>query len=722
MATDPETPATEAATDGSAERRVVHLDEENPWPSLDSFTENAAPFFKGRGAEHQELQRRISRHLLTVLFGISGLGKTSLLQAGVFPILREEGFMPVRIRLDHTSSLRDDWWSRCELNCVKTGRRVLPCASRPRNEGKPLGFIFINRSSRSAICEMGDRVVNTVLVFDQFEEIFSHGQGDPSHEWAQRALIEELAQLIDNCVPPDLKRELESDPAAVRRYDFDNQDYRIVLSLREDYLPHLESLSWQIPSITENRFRLLAMNEEQAFEAVKEPGRKIVEPTVARQVVEFAAGESKGAALPGAHAGSQRAASVSPALLSLICSELNEERRRSNAEEITAQQVANNTGQILDRFYDRCFKALPYPEKVREVVEVNLVSGDNYREKISLSTVLTWLQRKTGCTHEEAQQIFERLRDRRLVQFDTREGRTTIELTHDVLCGPAVKSRQAHLAAAEAERLRLKEAAQRRRLRRTAAVACALALTLIATICGGYYFFFQEHTWYYRDFAKRNGFPIGIAQISESEASRLPVSFRLIHKEIVRDGWKLDWKPAFRVEAVNGFLELTTNHLVFPYLWRGELESEGAQDAKPGEKGEQLGLETVCQWEFVSTTKNEIIYERALDRTGPYGVCAYLFAAWIGFTFRVGAGIRVTFRVGAWIGFTFRVGAGIRVTFRVGAWIGFTFRVGAGIGLPLPLAAAIRFTLHPVGPICRAQRISTAPARICRRIRGDPLR
>ena len=413
---------------------------------------------------------------------------------------------------------------------------------------------------------MGDRVVNTVLVFDQFEEIFSHGQGDPSHEWAQRALIEELAQLIDNCVPPDLKRELEKAYlAAVRRYDFDNQDYRIVLSLREDYLPHLESLSWQIPSITENRFRLLAMNEEQAFEAVKEPGRKIV-------------GANRGAPGRGiCRRGEQRRRFAgrtrwfatrrfrqsSIAQPHLLGAERREEAN-PNAEEITAQQVANNTGQILDRFYDRCFKALPYPEKVREVVEANLVSGDNYREKISLSTVLTWLQRKTGCTHEEAQQIFERLRDRRLVQFDTREGRTTIELTHDVLCGPAVKSRQAHLAAAEAERLRLKEAAQRRRLRRTAAVACALALTLIATICGGYYFFFQEHTWYYRDFAKRNGFPIGIAQISESEASRLPVSFRLIHKEIVRDGWKLDWKPAFRVEAVNGFLELTTNHLVSP--------------------------------------------------------------------------------------------------------------------------------------------------------------
>lgn len=466
MAANSETSA-EAGTSASAERRVVHLDDENPWPSLDSFTENAALFFKGRDAENQDLQRRITRRMLTVLFGVSGLGKTSLLEAGVFPCLREEGFMPVRIRLDHTSSLRNDLVEqvRVELRKALDGARYYA----PRGIGpkESLWAYFHQPELEIRDRDMDDRVVKTVLVFDQFEEIFSHGQGDPSHEWAQRALIEELAQLIDNRVPPDLKRELERDPAAVRRYDFDNQDYRIVLSLREDYLPHLESLYWQISSITENRFRLLAMNEEQAFEAVKEPGKKIVDPPVARQIVEFAAGESQGAALPGAPASVQRASSVSPALLSLICSELNDDRKRPNAAKITAEQVRNSAGQILQHFYDRCFEGLPHSDKVREVVEGNLVSGDNYREKISLSTVLSWLQQKTHCTSEEAQQTFERLRDRRLVQFDSREGRTTIELTHDVLCVPAAKSRQARLerlalARAEKARLEEKEKADRR--------------------------------------------------------------------------------------------------------------------------------------------------------------------------------------------------------------------------------------------------------------------
>ena len=38
---------------------------------------------------------------LTVLYGKSGLGKTSLLQAGLYPLLRAEHYFPVHLRLDY---------------------------------------------------------------------------------------------------------------------------------------------------------------------------------------------------------------------------------------------------------------------------------------------------------------------------------------------------------------------------------------------------------------------------------------------------------------------------------------------------------------------------------------------------------------------------------------------------------------------------------------------
>src|SRR3954469_18480160 len=79
------------------------VDRDNPWPGLASFTEDTREFFYGREKETDELLRLVRRQTLTVLFGQSGLGKSSLLQAGVFPVLREADFIPLYLRLDHGS-------------------------------------------------------------------------------------------------------------------------------------------------------------------------------------------------------------------------------------------------------------------------------------------------------------------------------------------------------------------------------------------------------------------------------------------------------------------------------------------------------------------------------------------------------------------------------------------------------------------------------------------
>lgn len=58
-----------------------------------------APFFHGRWRETEELLSLVEHQALTVVYGKSGLGKTSLLRAGVFPRLRGAGLVPIRVRL-----------------------------------------------------------------------------------------------------------------------------------------------------------------------------------------------------------------------------------------------------------------------------------------------------------------------------------------------------------------------------------------------------------------------------------------------------------------------------------------------------------------------------------------------------------------------------------------------------------------------------------------------
>ena len=97
------------------------IDTERPWPGLLPFGEDSRMFFHGREAETDELFRLIEREPLTVLFGQSGLGKSSLLNAGVFPNLRRAGYLPVylRLNLDATApALIDQVWHALICECV----------------------------------------------------------------------------------------------------------------------------------------------------------------------------------------------------------------------------------------------------------------------------------------------------------------------------------------------------------------------------------------------------------------------------------------------------------------------------------------------------------------------------------------------------------------------------------------------------------------------------
>jgi hypothetical protein len=93
------TAAPQAAGAAAPSDPEATVDARNPWLGLVSFTEETRAFFFGRDQEVAELARRVQRTLLTVLFGKSGLGKTSILRAGLVPGLRQHGYCPVYVRI-----------------------------------------------------------------------------------------------------------------------------------------------------------------------------------------------------------------------------------------------------------------------------------------------------------------------------------------------------------------------------------------------------------------------------------------------------------------------------------------------------------------------------------------------------------------------------------------------------------------------------------------------
>src|SRR5262249_30278707 len=144
----------------------------SPWLGLLPFTEGTQRFFFGRDAEIREIFLRVRDHTLTVLFGQSGLGKSSLLGAGLVPKLRADGFRPALLRMHYKAGdqpLLDQ--VRDALAAACAGEDAPAPEWLAKWNGATLWELFHSRSLTP------DRLAAAppVLLFDQFEEIFTIG-------------------------------------------------------------------------------------------------------------------------------------------------------------------------------------------------------------------------------------------------------------------------------------------------------------------------------------------------------------------------------------------------------------------------------------------------------------------------------------------------------------------------------------------------------------------
>lgn len=70
-----------------ATQRVESGEERNPYPGLASFTEADAGYFLGRELEVENLLKKLQQLPMMAIIGPSGAGKTSMLRAGLIPLL-----------------------------------------------------------------------------------------------------------------------------------------------------------------------------------------------------------------------------------------------------------------------------------------------------------------------------------------------------------------------------------------------------------------------------------------------------------------------------------------------------------------------------------------------------------------------------------------------------------------------------------------------------------
>ena len=445
------------------------VDERHPWLGLDSFTEETRGFFYGRDDEVAELARRVQRKLLTVLFGQSGLGKTSILRAGLVPRLRNHGYCPIYVRIAYSSDAPEPG-EQIKQTILQTARHAGQWTQAGVAAAGESLWEFLHHRDDVLVNDAGQTLI-PLIIFDQFEEIFTLAQSDEAGRGRAARFIEDLADLVENRPPRELEARLETDDSAAERFDFARGDYRVLISLREDYLAQLESLKSQMPSVTQNRLRLAPMTGKQGLEAVMRPGKGLVSQEVAEAIVRFVSGGSEIAN-----------AEVEPSLLSLICRELNDTRIAQGRDEISLELLAGSRDSILGNFYERALA--DQPPAVRRIIEDELLTESGFRENLAEETLRTHFA-AAGASADSLPTLV----NRRLLRVEERLDMRRVELTHDVLCGVVKASRDVRHereARENTEKMlaeqRERAAAARRAMVRARQVAAGCAVLAVGAI------------------------------------------------------------------------------------------------------------------------------------------------------------------------------------------------------------------------------------------------
>ncbi|MBE9208409.1 hypothetical protein IQ244_18110 [Nostoc sp. LEGE 06077] len=221
----------------------------------------------GREIDVNRLRVRISenQHKLTIIHGQSGVGKSSILQAGLIPALQQQPIgerdaLPILIRV------YTEW-------VTVLGRRLSEEFEAVREKKLTVNLDSVT-AIQSQLQNNEDRNLLTVLIFDQFEEFFF--------------------------VYPDKAQRLEF--YEFLRVCLDIPFVKIVLSLREDYLHYLLELErlFNLSAVNNNildkgiRYYLGNFSPDdtkKVIQSLTENTQFYLEPRLVEQLVSDLAGE-----------------------------------------------------------------------------------------------------------------------------------------------------------------------------------------------------------------------------------------------------------------------------------------------------------------------------------------------------------------------------------------------------------------------------------------------
>lgn len=215
-----------------------------PYMGLVPYTEADAALFFGRDRERALIEANLMAARLTVLYGPSGVGKTSVLHAAVVHDLRAQALRNFQtygapeFAVAVVSEWSGDPVAAIEL-AVHDGA-LAALGAGPGAAAQTAGDLS------QTLRTWGERLNGELLlVLDQFEEYFLYHHGTATDE---RFVAQISRAVCDPTVP-----------------------VRVLISLREDALSQLDRFKGQIPGLFDNYLRIDRLDRDSARRAIEGP-------------------------------------------------------------------------------------------------------------------------------------------------------------------------------------------------------------------------------------------------------------------------------------------------------------------------------------------------------------------------------------------------------------------------------------------------------------------
>jgi WD40 repeat protein len=427
-------------------------EELQPYVGPRPFEESNRHLFFGRDGEANELMSLVVAHPAVLVYAQSGAGKTSLLNAKLIPLLKEQGYEvlpPARIQGLENEKAANIFvfntilsWADAQ-NGASSELLQMTLAEflkkRPHVQKVP---DFTLKSSADDGDDEDENAAPDIwefprfVIFDQFEELFT---SYPSQWEKRREFFDQVREALE-----------------------DDYLLRVVFVMREDYIAELDPYVSLLPERLSVRVRLERLKKPAAMDAVLKPLELTVrrfDDGVANMLVDNLMKSTDGAT------GVEQF--VEPLQLQIVCQNLWESLE-PNDSIITKGHLeqCGDVKQALMRFFEKSIRSLigenGVPDGSRRIDEGDL--------RLWFERVLITRERKRAIVSRERERtgdmpndtIIAPLERMQLIKGEWRAGGRWYELSHDRFIWPILESNQnwmAEQSTAERARLRLERRA-----------------------------------------------------------------------------------------------------------------------------------------------------------------------------------------------------------------------------------------------------------------------